>query len=115
VNGKQMWVTANYELIDYHGEKCILTGIMDITEIRKAEEELSHYASMDSLTEILNRRMGYKKLEELLHKSKEEAMEFTLCFLNIRSWGGRPLHSYIMQYNKKQTKGRRYFLSHGWR
>ncbi len=83
--GRRMWVTANYELIDYHGEKCILTGIMDITEIRKAEEELSHYASTDSLTGILNRRMGLKKLEELLEKAEEGFMEFVLCFLDINN------------------------------
>ncbi|MFT4144916.1 MAG: diguanylate cyclase [Mobilitalea sp.] len=82
-NGNQMWVTANYELIDYHGEKCILTGIMDITEIRKNEEELSHYASTDALTGILNRRMGLKKLEELLEEAKDSPIEFVLCFLDI--------------------------------
>lgn len=84
-NGKRKWVTANYEIIDYRGEKCILTGIMDITEIRKSEEELSHYASIDSLTGIMNRRMGLKKLEELLEKSKEEFLEFTLCFVDINN------------------------------
>lgn len=84
-NGKRKWVTANYEIIDYHEEKCILTGIMDITEIRKAEEELSHYASIDSLTGIMNRRMGLKKLEELLEESKEEFLEFVLCFLDINN------------------------------
>lgn len=84
-NGKQMWVTANYELIDYHGEKCMLTGIMDITEIRRAEEELSHYASTDALTGILNRRMGFKKLEELLEEAKEGFLEFVLCFLDINN------------------------------
>ena len=84
-NGKHMWVTANYELIDYHGEKCILTGIMDITEIRKAEEELNHYASTDTLTGILNRRMGLKKLEGLLTESKEDYLEFVLCFLDINN------------------------------
>lgn len=83
--GRQMWVTANYELIDYHGEKCILTGIMDITEIRKAEEELSHYAFVDSLTGILNRRMGYKKLEELMEEAKSDFQEFVLCFLDINN------------------------------
>lgn|GEM_PF-510114 len=82
-NGNRKWVTANYEIIDYHDEKCILTGIMDITEIRKAEEELSRYASVDSLTGIMNRRMGLKKLEELLTQAKEEFMEFVLCFLDI--------------------------------
>lgn len=84
-NGKQKWVTANYEIIDYHDEKCILTGIMDITEIRKAEEELSHYASIDSLTGIMNRRMGFKKLEDLLKKAKEEFLEFVICFLDINN------------------------------
>lgn len=84
-NGKRKWVTANYEIIDYHNEKCILTGIMDITEIRKAEEELSHYASVDSLTGIMNRRMGLKKLEELLDEAKEEFLEFVLCFLDINN------------------------------
>ena len=84
-NGKRKWVTANYEIIDYHGEKCILTGIMDITEIRKMEEELSRYASIDSLTGIMNRRMGFKKLEELLEEAKEEFLEFVLCFLDINN------------------------------
>jgi diguanylate cyclase (GGDEF)-like protein/PAS domain S-box-containing protein len=83
--GKHMWVKANYELIDYHGEKCILTGIMDITEIRKAEEELNHYASTDTLTGIMNRRMGMKKLEELLAESKEDYLEFVLCFLDLNN------------------------------
>lgn len=82
-NGVRKWVTANYEIIDYHDEKCILTGIMDITEIRKAEEELTHYACIDSLTGIMNRRMGLKKLEELLEEAKEEFLEFVLCFLDI--------------------------------
>ncbi|MDF2844091.1 MAG: diguanylate cyclase/phosphodiesterase with sensor [Herbinix sp.] len=84
-NGNQTWVTANYELIDYHGEKCILTGIMDITEIRKNEEELSHYASTDALTGILNRRMGLKKLEELLEEAKDSPIGFVLCFLDINN------------------------------
>ena len=84
-NGKHMWVTANYELIDYHGEKCMLTGIMDVTEIRRAEEELNHYASTDTLTGIFNRRVGLKKLEELLEASKEEDLEFVLCFLDLNN------------------------------
>lgn len=58
--GKRMWVTANYELIDYHNEKCILTGIMDITEIRRAEEELTE-------------------------ETKECFLEFVLCFLDINN------------------------------
>jgi diguanylate cyclase (GGDEF)-like protein/PAS domain S-box-containing protein len=81
--GKRMWVTANYELIDYHGEKCILTGIMDITEIHRVEEELSRQASTDVLTGIMNRRMGMIKLEELMETGKTGFVEFVLCFVDI--------------------------------
>jgi diguanylate cyclase (GGDEF)-like protein/PAS domain S-box-containing protein len=81
--GKKLWATANYELIEYHGEKCILTGIMDITEIRKEGEELAYYASIDALTGIYNRRIGIKKLEELLAEAKKEFLEFVLCFIDI--------------------------------
>lgn len=49
------------------------------------EENLSHYASIDSLTGILNRRMGIKKLEEMLEEAKENFLEFVLCFLDINN------------------------------
>lgn len=83
IREENKWVSANYELIDYQGEKCILTGIMDITEIRKVEEELSKYASTDMLTGILNRRMGIKIIQELINESKSTYREFVLCFLDI--------------------------------
>ncbi|MDF2802722.1 MAG: diguanylate cyclase/phosphodiesterase with sensor [Anaerocolumna sp.] len=83
INGKSMWVTANYELINYSGEECIITGFMDITEIRKVEEELSEYAFIDVLTGVLNRRMGIRKVEELTQKAKNLGLEFILCFFDM--------------------------------
>lgn len=83
IKGENRWVLGNYELIDYQGEKCILTGVMDITEIRKVEEELSKHASTDMLTGILNRRMGLKIIQELIDESKTIYREFVLCFLDI--------------------------------
>ncbi len=83
VKGKNRWVCSNHELVDYQGEECILTGIMDITEKRKIEEELSKYASTDMLTGILNRRMGMKIIQELINESKNKYMEFVLCFIDI--------------------------------
>ncbi|ROR23969.1 PAS domain S-box-containing protein/diguanylate cyclase (GGDEF)-like protein [Mobilisporobacter senegalensis] len=105
INGKSIWATANHELIDYHGEKCILTGIMDITEIRKAEEELSQFASTDVLTGIMNRRIGLEKIQELINESKYRDMEFVLCFLDINdlkyvndTYGHREGDSYIKTF-----------------
>lgn len=88
INGRSMWVAANYELITYCGEECILTGLMDITEIRKVEEELSGYAFTDDLTGVLNRRMGIKKIEELIQKAESEYFEFVLCFLDMNDLKG---------------------------
>lgn len=83
INGKSIWVTANYELINYGGEECTLIGLMDITEIRKVEEELSQYAFTDVLTGVLNRRMGMKKAEELMENAGADNKEFVLCFLDM--------------------------------
>lgn len=83
INGKSLWVTANYELIIYCGEECILTGLMDITQIREVEEELSGYAFTDDLTGVLNRRMGIKKIDELIQKAKSDYIDFVLCFLDM--------------------------------
>lgn len=51
--------------------------------LRENEEELSNYAFIDSLTGILNRRMGFKKLEELFKEAQKTSMEFVLCYLDI--------------------------------
>ncbi len=83
LNGKSMWVTANYELIHYENEDCILTGFMDITEIRKVEAELSQYAYTDVLTGVLNRRMGMMQVEELIQRDISKSIEFILCFLDM--------------------------------
>lgn len=83
LNGKSMWVTANYELIKYENEDCVLTGFMDITEIRKVEAELSQYAYTDVLTGVLNRRMGVKQVEELTQRDSLNSIEFVLCFLDM--------------------------------
>lgn len=56
VPGQIKCAIVNYELIDYFGEKSILSGAADITEIKRLENELTVYASTDALTGVLNRR-----------------------------------------------------------
>ncbi|BCJ99043.1 GGDEF domain-containing protein [Anaerocolumna chitinilytica] len=52
-------------------------------QLKENEKELSNYAFIDSLTGILNRRMGSKKLEDLFKEAQKTSMEFVLCYLDI--------------------------------
>lgn len=81
--GQEKWVMANYEAIDYFGNPAILCGVVDVTEMKKLQNQLSAHASVDPLTGVLNRRKGMEELEGLLTKSKAEHKELALCFADI--------------------------------
>ncbi len=82
-NGESKWAIINYELIEYFGEKAILSGISEITEIKKLEEKLILHASMDSLTGILNRGSGMKILNKKFEKCKKNSSNLTICFCDV--------------------------------
>ncbi len=74
---------VNYEVIDYFGEKAILSGATDITEIKRMEKELTIHASIDVLTGVLNRRVGMDLLQKKLETSIQQKDELNLCFFDI--------------------------------
>jgi diguanylate cyclase (GGDEF)-like protein/PAS domain S-box-containing protein len=77
------WMSINYELIDYAGEKHILAGVADITEFKQTEEELRKHASIDMLTGVINRRSGIDMLQNALDMAQTQYMEFVLCFIDV--------------------------------
>lgn len=85
LNGELKWVILNYESIDYNGEKCILTGVTDVTDLKKLEAELIQHATIDLLTGIYNRRSGIAQMEELLLEAKDKGFSFCLCFVDVNN------------------------------
>lgn len=83
INGKIVWLFTNHEIMEYKGEKCIISGIVDITDIRKVEEELAQLASVDMMTGILNRRMGIEVISEMIDCSHASCKSFSLCFIDL--------------------------------
>jgi diguanylate cyclase (GGDEF)-like protein/PAS domain S-box-containing protein len=77
------WVIANYETIEYDGQNCILTCVTDITEIKKMENELLDHASTDTLTSVLNRRIGMDMLKGKINLCKQNRSALVICFLDI--------------------------------
>lgn len=85
MNGEFKWVLLNYELIEYGNRKCILTGVTDVTDLKKIEAELIQHASTDILTGINNRRSGLQQIEDILDKAREYHFPFTLCFVDVNN------------------------------
>jgi diguanylate cyclase (GGDEF)-like protein len=83
MQGKIKYAVVNYELIDYFGEKSILSGVADISEIKRIEQELSLYASTDPLTGVLNRRAGMELIRRRLEAARYRNEEFNLCFFDV--------------------------------
>ncbi|KPU45854.1 cyclic di-GMP phosphodiesterase Gmr [Oxobacter pfennigii] len=83
LSGQIKCTIVNYELIDYFGEKSILSGVADITEIKRMENELAIHASTDSLTGVLNRRAGMDIMKRKFETARNEKKEFSLCFFDI--------------------------------
>lgn len=81
--GNTKWIIANYELVKYDDQDCILTSVTDITELKKMENELLDHASTDALTGVLNRRIGTKMLKDKMNISNNNHSLLTICFLDI--------------------------------
>ncbi len=64
----------------------IIGGVIvfqDISESRRMSRQLSYQASHDELTELFNRRVFEKRLEELLNDAWDEDNEHVLCYLDL--------------------------------
>lgn len=83
LTGVQKWVTCSFEFIEYMDEQSLLVGMADITESKKLEQELLGYSTMDPLTEVLNRRIGLKIIENELFEAKKEHKRFIICFVDV--------------------------------
>ncbi len=83
LSGQIKYAVVNFELIDYFGEKSILSGVADIGEIKRIERELTVYASTDPLTGVLNRRAGMDMIKRKFEAARHSKEEFNLFFYDV--------------------------------
>lgn len=62
--------------LNFEEEDTILVGFSDITIQKKSQEELYLQATMDEMTQILNKRTGLNLLEEKINKNEKFAVVF---------------------------------------
>ncbi len=65
-DGEYIWAKTQVAVTEENGVQLAITHIEDISEQRRAAEQLSHAATHDSLTELPNRAAILARLDELL-------------------------------------------------
>lgn len=66
------------------GERKLFIGVLiDLTERKKAEEKLSHQASHDSLTGLINRREFELRADRLIASFQQGQDEHALCLVDL--------------------------------
>ena len=69
--------------INFNGKPTAVIGITNISELKKAQQELFHYASFDDMTGLLNRRTGLIFLNKEMQKVDVNHSTLSVCFIDI--------------------------------
>ncbi len=67
---KEFTVLLSSRMMDYDGQPCFLTGIADISELKRLQTELIRLASTDALTHSYNRRAFMNRAEQEFSRAR---------------------------------------------
>ena len=65
------------------GFRAHLGTFIDITYRKQYEEQLRHFAAVDAMTDVYNRKWGFGKLGDLFLSRSASATPQTLCFIDV--------------------------------
>lgn len=85
LNGQEKWIRfSSCPSNDFYDGQRIWSGlIFDITDKKCVEERNFHYATIDSLTEIYNRRYFYEKVKSEIETFKMTRKKFSILLLDL--------------------------------
>ncbi len=78
-----LWVHQRISLESGVSEPRLMVVCRDVTEKRKLEEQLAHFATHDALTNLINRREFDRRLQRLLQSSYGSDETHVLCYLDL--------------------------------
>lgn len=84
-DGKIRWLEAQgRRIVNEHGETERMIGVtQDVTERKRAEEEIHRYAYFDSLTELPNRQQLVNRLEACIEQGATKDRKGALLFMDL--------------------------------
>ena len=82
-DGSALWVMVSATLLDTDGGSGVLAMVSDITDRKRAEEELAHQALHDHLTGLPNRALLLDRLQQALGRSERSGAPVAVVFLDL--------------------------------
>ena len=110
-NGLRNVVTRKLVIRDKDGEpQYLLVVIEDITERKRAEDQIVHMALHDALTDLPNRVLFHRRLEQALTRVRRGENLAVLCldldhFKNVNDTHGHPLGDELLKAVAERLRG----------
>ncbi len=82
-DGEHVWGLASLAEIPLKGEDLLLFAFVDITALKRAEEEVRRLANHDALTGLTSLRRFRDMLNEALARARRDASEFAVLFIDL--------------------------------
>jgi diguanylate cyclase (GGDEF)-like protein/PAS domain S-box-containing protein len=82
-NGTLVWVRVTTRPVAGAEGAILLVVCEDVSEVHTLSEELSYQSTHDTLTRLLNWKEFERRLASVLRRTRNEALESALCFLDL--------------------------------
>ena len=69
--------------IGFCGQSVFVLGITNITELKKAQQALEHFATFDEMSGLMNRRTGLIMLEKAMARFRRDGGRLAVCFADL--------------------------------
>jgi len=83
LSGRSLWIECRILPTCIDGEDHLLIQFIDLTDRKRIEEELRHFAFHDCLTRMPNRRLLQDRLQQALRTSKRQDSHLAVLYLDM--------------------------------
>ena len=81
--GNSITALASTCLISYDNRRCIVLGVTNITAVKKTQQTLEYYATIDEMTGLVNRRAGILMLGNAMNQARRGQQPLSACYVDL--------------------------------
>ncbi|RDE24566.1 diguanylate cyclase [Motiliproteus coralliicola] len=81
--GQTLEMLASVRQADIRGRDVYIIGFTDVTDIKRAQKIIEHHATIDAMTQLINRRTGLLMLEKAFANAQRYHSPLTICYLDL--------------------------------
>jgi len=82
-DGTPIWVLQNLVIVGEHGSEVIHATVVDISDRKRAEEQIEFHAYHDVLTHLPNRKLFSDRLRQSLNRARRAGKPLAVMFIDI--------------------------------